>query len=165
MYRFKDDPAFGEICKRFRDGIPTQADFDAINSRLVTDANPLPTNVRAACKTNYQREAINAGTWLQHLEQHGANQGFIIFADQIHVKARNKPDQLLKDLNSFWNNVGEADCDGHREGRFSPMLRLHPNAKVMNVQNTNVDAGLANGTQGTIEKVWLKQNPNKTQIN
>ena len=78
--RFEDDPAFGEICKRFRDGIPTQADFDAINSRLVTDANPLPTNVRAACKTNYQREAINAGTWLQHLEQHGANQGFVAFA-------------------------------------------------------------------------------------
>ena len=73
----------------------------------------------------------------------------------IHVKAKNKPDQLLKDLNSFWNNVGEADCDGHREGRFSPMLRLHPKAKVMNVQNTNVDGGLANGTQGTIEKVYL----------
>ena len=31
MYRFKDDPAFGEICKRFRDGIPTHLQRSPIN--------------------------------------------------------------------------------------------------------------------------------------
>ena len=63
MHRFANDPAFGQVCKRFRDGVPTLEDFDMINQRLVSDQNPMPDNIRVACHTNKQREAINVATW------------------------------------------------------------------------------------------------------
>ena len=63
MYRFKEDPEYGALCQRFREGIPTLKDFDMINERLVTKKNPLPEEAtRVGCANNKQREAINTGS-------------------------------------------------------------------------------------------------------
>lgn len=34
-HRFGDDPKYGEVCKRFRDGEPTDEDFDYMNERVL----------------------------------------------------------------------------------------------------------------------------------
>jgi hypothetical protein len=45
-----------------------------------------------------------------------------------------------------------------RRGRMDPVLKLYQGCRVMLPTNTNVDAGLANGTQARIQKVVLKAN-------
>ena len=112
-YRFKHDRPFGELCWRFNRGLPTDDDFDTINSRVVSEHNPLPKNIRAACKTNAEREAINVGTWLQYLQEHGEAQGLVILADKFGILPKNYPTQPLQDMHTFYTEVGEDDCDAH----------------------------------------------------
>jgi hypothetical protein len=85
MHRFKGEE-HGHTCKRFRDGCPTEEDFEKISRGLVAKGNPLPKEgVRVACKTNAEREAISVMTWLKHIEDHGEEQGLIVLADNVVV--------------------------------------------------------------------------------
>ena len=156
MYRFKDDPKYGELCKRFRDGCPTLEDFNIINSRLVSPFNPLPKNVRVACKTNAEREAINTAIWIKHLKTHGEQQGLIVLANNIQIRQDGAPEKPLSDLLTFWTKVGEDDCTTTMEGRFTPMLRLYPDCPLMMTENADVVNNQANGTQGICKGVRLK---------
>ena len=156
QYRFKDDPEFGKICQRFHEGHPTISDFISVNNRLVTPSNPLPKNVRVACKRNDEREAINVATWLQYLQEHGEDKGFVILADNVHVRRDGSPNQRLRNLASFYSKVGEDDCNTHMEGNFTPMLRCYPHCPLMLTTNTDVGNNLANGTQGNCVGVVLQ---------
>ena len=154
--RFANDPAFGHMCKRFRDGVPTLEDFEMINKRLVSTQNRMPNDIRVACHTNKQREAVNVATWVTHLDEHGSNQGFVILADELKVRRQCSNDQPLRQPNAFYSNVGEADCSTAMDGRFSPMLRLHPMVDLMITVNLDVGNTLANGTQGKVKRIILK---------
>ena len=125
QYRFKKDPAFGQICSRFHSGCPTIGDFVTLNNRLVSSSNPVPRNVRTGCRRNDEREAVNVGTWLQYLKDHGDDQGFVILADNVHIRREGSPNTRLQDLTTFYTRVGEDNCDTHMEGRFTPMLRCY----------------------------------------
>ena len=61
-------------------------DFEMINKRLVSNQNAMPENIRVACHTNKQREAINVATWVTHLDEHGSNQGSVALADELKVR-------------------------------------------------------------------------------
>ena len=158
LYRFQNDTEFGKLCLHFHDGCPTLADFKAINDRVVSEHNPLPKDARVACQRNDEREAINVGTWLQHLKKYGADQGLIILADNIHVLGEGQIPKKLNDLSTFYTQVGEDDCSTHMEGRFAPMLRCYPQCPLMMTKNMDVPNNLANGTQGLCLGVTLKQN-------
>ena len=157
MYRFRDDMPYGYTCRRFRDGCPEPMDFVKLNGRVVTDDNNIPQDVRAGCKTNDQREAINVANFLTHLQQHGEKQGFIILADNVEVRQVGAPDKPLTNYKTFWTQVGEDDCETHMEGRFTPMLRLYPGSPLMMTRNRDVGNCLANGSQGTCAGVKLKR--------
>jgi PIF1-like helicase/Helitron helicase-like domain at N-terminus len=158
MYRFKDDPQFGELCKRFREGQPTPEDFILLNSRIVSPTNPLPAPpalLRVACKTNSEREAINTATWLTHLETHGSQQGLVVLADHVLLQCEGAANKELTDVHTFWTCVGEDDCSTPRSGRFAPMLRLYPCCPLMMTENVDVGNNMANGTQGVCTGVKL----------
>jgi len=112
----------------------------------VSSLNPLPKNCRVGCKQNSEREAINASTWLQHLEDHGEEQGFVILADNVYVCHDNAPDVPLHKLKTFYTEVGEDNCDTHMEGRFAPILRCYPRFPQMMTKNKDVGNNQANGT-------------------
>ena len=159
-YRFHNDPTFGEICHRFHNGCPTTADFIAINNRVVSSSNPLPKNVRTACKRNDEREAVNVGTWLQYLHDHGENEGFAVLADNIQIRTERSANKHLKDVTTFYSRVGEDDCETHMEGRFAPMLRCYPHCPQMLTTNIDVGNNLANGTQGNCTGIVLQPGKN-----
>ena len=148
QHRFKDDPTFGDICNRFRNGCPTTHDFITLNERIVSYHNPLPKNARVACKQNDEREAVNVATWLQYLTEHGEDKAFVILADNIEIRVEGAANMKLKDLTTFYSAVGEDDCQSHIEGKFTPMLRCYPRCPLMLTTNTDVGNNLANGTQG-----------------
>ena len=156
QYRFKNDPQFGDICQRFHEGHPTISDFITLNNRVVSPSHLLPKNVRVACKRNDEREAINVATWLQYLQEYGEDQGFVILADNVYVRKDGSPNQRLRNLASFYSEVGEDDCSTHMEGHFTPMLRCYPNCPLMLTTNTDVGNNLANGTQGNCAGVVLQ---------
>ena len=156
QYRFRNDPDFGHICRRFHEGNPSISDIHLLNNRLVSSSNPLPKNVRIACKRNDEREAVNVGTWLRYLQDHGEDQGFIILADKVYVRREGSQNQRLKNLASFYCQVGEDDCTTHMEGHFTPMLRCYPHCPLMLTRNTDVGNNLANGTQGTCAGVIIQ---------
>ena len=156
QHRFQEDPEFGMICSRFHDGCPTIDDFIAINSRVVSPTNPLPNNVRTGCKRNDEREAVNVGTWLQYLKDHGSDQGCVILADNVEIRTEGAPNKKLQDLMTFYTQVGEDDCETHMEGRFAPMLRCYPMCPQMLTINADVGNNLANGTQGLCAGIVLQ---------
>ena len=169
MHRFQDDPDCGALCQRFRDGIPRiPEDFNILNDRAITKNNPITMeNTRVACTTNKHREAVNTGTWLRHLETHGDSQGFATLADKVALHSSGGKKTHLEDCTKLWTEVGEDDCMGCNNQRFTPMLKIYPNGPVMHTQNSDVENCLANGTQGIITSVHLQpsQAPHTRTIN
>ena len=60
MHRFKDDPAWGNLLIRLRNGEITELDINKINERVVNLATILPANIKYATYYNRDRDAINA---------------------------------------------------------------------------------------------------------
>ena len=48
MHRFKEDPEWGELLQRFRNGEATDEDSDLINDQIVTDPCSLPNDLQYA---------------------------------------------------------------------------------------------------------------------
>ena len=65
MRRFVDDPEWGEILKRFREGTVTPEDIDEMNKRLAKDDenNLLPANIQCTACCDRDRDAINAASF------------------------------------------------------------------------------------------------------
>ena len=71
-HRFKQDPVFGEILRRFRNGDVTEDDILFINSRYIKNDEvslPEPTKLRYACASNDKRNAVSTSMFLKHLEE------------------------------------------------------------------------------------------------
>jgi hypothetical protein len=82
-HRFGTDPRYGEVCERFRNGEPTDNDFDYVNERVFNVelpngnwSNPggptiinVPSNTAYMTPTNQDRCAINDNVFAKHLEE------------------------------------------------------------------------------------------------
>ena len=71
-HRFKEDPKYGEIMRRFRIGKATKNDIQTINSRHIENANvilPPITKLRCACYKNVERNAYSNAIFFEHLKQ------------------------------------------------------------------------------------------------
>ena len=147
-----------KICFHFHNGCPEAEDFEIINTRVISSISKLPNNIKVACKTNEDREAINVGTWLKYLREHGEDKGLIILADNIQIVREGDVNKNLSDLSTFYMQVGEDDCSTYRQGQFTPMLRCYPHSPQMMTKNQDVENNLANGTQGLCCGVTLKSN-------
>jgi hypothetical protein len=164
MHRFKQDPEWGELLLRFRDGNMTETDLQKINERVVNPATVLPEDIKYATFFNRDRDSINAALFEErcnYLYSRNPNKpitdSIMIFSDDLQVQ--NSSDQYIPFINStsFWEKCAEDDIKMPRgSGRMDPVLKLYLRCRLMLPCNTSVKDGLANGTQATLEKVVLK---------
>lgn len=57
LHRFKDDPVWGVLLRRFRNGKLTEVDIDAINTRVIGPRLPIPPGTQYATFRNKDRVA------------------------------------------------------------------------------------------------------------
>ena len=175
QYRFSKDPDWGEILKRFHDGCPLETDFEKINMRVVNregthtlDGDLVPPGIPYATPKNKERDSINTGLFNERVKQSKQN-CLIVLAAQLmikNLKGNGAPMIPLQDLNSFYTTCSEDDCKfpPRTSLRMDPVLKLYRGCPVMLTENTNVAAGIANGTEATVSKIVLKKDTTPFQI-
>ena len=109
MHRFRDDPEWGELLMRFRDGTLTEADIDKINQRVVSCSTSLPENIRYATFFNRDRDSINAGLFQERSlfshDSFGHTQDeVIVFASNVQVQNSSKTYTDFSNCTTFWEN-------------------------------------------------------------
>ena len=164
MHRFKDDPEWGYLLMRLRNGETTKLDIDKINERVVNSATILPMNIKYATYYNRDRDAINAALFAErcnilYKKSGNVNDSLMIFADELKVQNGSKTYVSFNNCMALWENCGEDDVKTPRTaGRMDPVLRLYRGCRIMLPCNKNVKAGQANGTQAIVERIVLKPN-------
>jgi PIF1-like helicase len=162
MHRFKDDPEWGLLLFRFRDGEVTEAGIDRINERVVKPHTKLPEDIRYATYFNRDRDSINAALFQQqcdllYRETGNTGDSIMIFSDDHEIQNSHKTYVPFRNCLTFWENTTEDDVTLPRgAGRMDPVLRLYQGCCVMLPCNTDVKKGQANGMQATFQKVVLK---------
>ena len=95
MHRFRDDPEWGYLLLRFRNGEVTVDDIDTINERVVRSAAELPEGIKYATYFNQDRDAINAALFEErckamYKENGEVSDSIIIFSDDVQVRDSSK---------------------------------------------------------------------------
>ena len=161
-HRFKDDPEWGELLFRFRNGVPTTQDIRTINARVCKEEKDLPSSVRYATFTNKDRDAINTAVFSRYCASSKQTpdetvaSALIILSDKLQVRNGKGCFKPVVRRRNFWENCGEDDVH-LKKGRVDPALKLFHNCPVMLTTNDNVKAGKANGTRARVDHVLLKQ--------
>jgi hypothetical protein len=163
-HRFKDDPEWGELLFRFRNGVPTIQDIRRINERICLSADDLPPNIRYATFRNRDRDAINTAVFMKYCSarKNGDNgrvlSAVVILSDNLEVKNSGGAYVAVKKRQNFWQNCGEDEvrCKDRSNGRVDPALKLFYSCPVMLTANDDVKRGRANGTRARVEHVVLK---------
>jgi hypothetical protein len=164
-HRFADDPEWGMILMRFRDGELTEADVDVINRRVVTNEINIPPDVTYATYRNVDRTSINNGIFQKYCNDRIAtgdnleSDFILVLSSDIEIRRGNgtyrKPSNQWE--KHFWENCGEGDCTPDTfAGRFDPGLLLYYKRPMMVNNNLDVGNGIAKGTKAYMEKIHLK---------
>ena len=170
MHRFKDDPMWGMVLMRFRNGTVTVDDIEKVNGRLKESSN-LPPNLRYATYYNRDRDAINAGlfkvraqTLLQREES--LDDMCLIFMSDLVICNASGVYIPFPNCRQFWEDCSENDLAGHdtRTSRVDPVLKLFKGCRLMLPANENVREGRANGTQALLEEIVLNEGEVPKQI-
>lgn len=167
MYRFKDDPDYGRLLSRMRNGVTTKEDILKLNRRVVVngktlDGDTLPCALKYGTSRNKERDAINAGLFLKRCQQRWAEMGnlddtVLVFMSRLKVKTGKKVYSDFKASTSFWKKCSEDDLKlPNGRGRVDPVLRLHIGCSVMLTQNICVANAMANGTTAIVTGIRLK---------
>jgi hypothetical protein len=172
MHRFKDDPEWGYLLLRFRDGTVTIADIEMINDEHVVDPQSatFPENMKYATYFNRDRDSINAALFQERCrnvyEMTGnTHDSIMIFCDNIQAQNSSKTYTPFRNTLTLWEHCGEDDIKPSRAaGRMDPVLRLYRHCRVMLPANSDVTNGQANGTQATFERVVLKPGEQPHQV-
>jgi hypothetical protein len=174
MHRFRDDPEWGELLKRFRNGLPLPSDIHMINERcIVSPQHQPPPGIQVASYTNETRDTVNTKVFEDYCSLNkptlqGAlnSEVVLIFMDELEIMAGNKTYVPLKSnrtKRAFYTTVGEHGCKIRKasfKNRVDPVLKLYPGCPMMHTQNTDVTNGIANGTRITVQKVIIKPGEN-----
>jgi hypothetical protein len=160
MHRFKDDPVWGEILSRIRNGTVTVDDIEFINERVITGSTVLPPNIQYATYYNRDRDSINTGLFDDYCRRTGGANALLILCDQLEAQDSSKAWHNLStgQKQRFWQNCGEDDAKtGQMMGRMDPVLKCYPNCPQMMTFNESVLEGKANGSRTFLQQVVLKQ--------
>lgn len=162
IWRFKDDPAWGKLLMRLRNGEFSTKDLATVNTNI--SANQIiPPQIRYACYFNKDRDAINTAFFEQRLKYCFSRNNYVtgfllVFSDNILMKNYSNVYKPFSNCTFFWETIGENDIKVPiGSARMDPVLKLYPGCKVMLPTNINVSKGLANGTQATVHKILLKE--------
>ena len=168
-HRFKDDPMWGRILLRFRNGTVTTDDIDKVNERIANRSTVIPKNIRYATYFNRDRDSINTALFEERCKARMADKGnlddsILILCDQIRVRTSDKTYQPFHNCRTVWQNCGENDIK-MSSGRMDPLLRLYVGCRLMLTENISVKDGLANGTQAILIRIVLKHGVTTRQVN
>ena len=164
-HRFREDPEWGRLLRKLRDGTTTVAEIDCINEKCRADrVDQLPAGIQCASYCNKTRDAINAMAFKKFTQKNRrsddtASDCMLIFADEVMRKNSDKMFVPLSDRQTLCEKVGEDDVKPAKmKSRVDPALKLFRDCPMMLTHNEDVKAGLANGTCATLERAVLKQN-------
>ncbi len=179
QHRFKDDPEFGRVMQRLRDGHPTARDIDYINQRVLNGFDPacptdadLPSDLSYAVYANKNRCAINNGIFCDHVA--ATHYGDKTREPPGHTLIVRSDDLTWANSKKRWNRGAEytlwtqchddhVQTTGKQPKRVDPFLKLYEGVAMMYTENDDVINGEANGTLCFLHKVHLK--PNVTNEN
>ena len=157
-HRFKKDPVFGEILRRFRNGDITDNDILLINSRYIENDEvslPEPAKLRYACATNVERNAVSTCMFLRHLQAtHTLSDdpstecpNHTVMIKGTLRYARRKTGMISRNLrNMIYDTCGDADVENSEGKRAAPVLKFYHNVPLMMNSNDRIEENLANGT-------------------
>jgi energy-coupling factor transporter ATP-binding protein EcfA2 len=164
-HRFKNDENWGALLTRMRDGGLTDSDKADINARVVKQADEdtvLNQELLYATHRNCDRNAINAGLFLKHLEKHHSkdpdthtpDHTLVIKSDIVYAATGKVPHRNM--LARIYETCGDAQCQqsGGRK-RCDPFLRLYTGCRLMVPINEDVGNGIANGTTCRLQRIKL----------
>ena len=163
-HRFKKDPKWGELLHRFRDGKMTEEDIQLINKRKVCYGDELPDGIQFATFRNKSRDIINTLHFKKYCRDNSDSNGIVpnailILADGILRQTADKTFTAMNAKHIFYDEIAEDDCEPKKQKpRVDPVLKLYKDCPMMLTHNICVDAGRANGTCVTLERVVLKPN-------
>jgi hypothetical protein len=165
QHRYLQDPEWGQILTRFRNGTVTTADIGKINNNVHDKNYKLPSDIKYATYTNKDRDLINTSIFLDKLhhsrnEYHHTNNFILIFCDNMMVRKPKNKDIYSKITRkrSFYENASESDIDGDSRNRIDPILKVYLGCELMLTENIDVAKGLANGTRAIVVNIMLKAN-------
>ena len=164
-HRFKNDPRFGEIMFRMRNGHLTDQDLKKLNTRVRIVP---PPKTQVATYTNKDRDAINAAIFDRCTRDNAPQTGTLksacmILMDEIYMNDSKKNYvPVLNDdvLRYFYENCTEDECSYNKKtkkGRIDPVLKLYHNCPMMLTQNKDVASGEANGSRVLVQEIKLKR--------
>ena len=163
MHRFRDDPQWRWMVKRFRGVKPTEAGINLLNEAFVGEDNTdLPPGIKHTTYNNKDRDGINTAVFEEHILKtaHLENgilrhkTAVLILADSLMLRDNHShlsPQNCAK----LWEQCGEDDIK-LSQGRMDPVLKFFPGCQMMMVSNDNVGNGQANDTQAMTQKIVLK---------
>jgi hypothetical protein len=164
-WRFRKDPAYGEMMGRFRNGNPTIQDINILNQRVIR--GKAPKGIQVATYANCTRDAVNSAVFDDYCAAHGKDrpgkvltEAVMILMDQLTMNdSAQKPQDVTSNSVKKWfyQNCGENNLEtSGKKGRVDPVLKLYPNAPMMFTSNKNVMCGEANGSRVYVNSVHLK---------
>jgi hypothetical protein len=169
QHRFRQDPVFGEIMARFRDGHPTEQDIHLLNKNCcITNTHRPTSNVPVAVFRNRNRDAINCAQFEFFCERNKPeNSGvtykgvLLIFMDQLEMRdgVKSFVPVTSNDARSFfYQQCGENACKtgDMTSGRVDPVLKLYRGCPMMLTENKDVPNGQANGSRLKLQSVKIK---------
>lgn len=165
MHRFAEDPEWGQILQRFREGVPLPSDFKTINSRLLaTCSDPVPDDTRYACFFNKSRNEVHRNMFSAHLSSEDfpadaagpepPSHTVVVKGKMSFHNSGNSVGKSLQDL--IYSLCSDADFKNGDSLLGEPMLTLYNGALVMVNQNIDVSNNIANGTVCIFRGVQLK---------
>jgi len=162
-HRFRDDPEWGRLLSKFRDGTVTVEDVRYINENcMVKEGRPIPDGIQYAAFSNRTRDVVNTLAFEKYCATHHntedvAEDAIIILSDSLFRKSADKTWEPLKNRKYFYENLGEDDIKpGKFKPRLDPVLKLFRDCPLMMTHNEDVNENKANGTSVTLEQVVLK---------
>ena len=164
-WRFREDPQWGDIMLRFREGCPTYDDIHKINTECHVDNKKPPPGVQIATHTNKNRDAVNACMFEQFCQVNKPTNGQVlkqaamIFMDDLAMK-NSVGVKIPLTSNAvkkfFYENCSESKCDVGEKGRVDPVLRVYVGCPMMLTENKDVPNGQANGSRIRLKSVRMK---------
>ena len=114
MHHFKNDPEWGKLLNRFRQGEATLDDINMINTRVVSPQLVFPDDMRYATYFNCKRDAINAALFEQccnDLKIAGLplDDSILILSDNYQIKNGTNIYKEFTNAKKIWQECGEDD--------------------------------------------------------
>ena len=157
-WRFKDNPEFGNIMCRFRNGTIPKQDIAMLNTRYIgNDDVTLPemSERRYACSTNEEINALSAAIFLKHLENthtKSTNPSIncpnhtVIIKGTMRYKGKGGKPLSSYVQHRIYDECGDADVRNTDNRKFDPALKFYWGVPLMMNSNDCMKDNLANGT-------------------